>query len=304
MIGRIVEISDDRRHLSKHRGFLVVESGATEIARVPLDDILAVVANGHGITYTNNVLVALAERAVPFVLCGSDHKPVGMLLPVTANYEQTSRIRAQIGCSLPRRKRLWQQIVRAKVAAQASALKSLGLNDTPLRALVRVIKSGDVTNVEAQAARRYWSTLFGTEFRRDREADGINSLLNYGYAVLRSACARAVLAAGLHPSIGLHHSNAQNPFCLADDLLEPFRPLVDLTAKALSERGAPELDTKAKRELVMTLYRDIGTSDGTTPVFLAIQRLAVSLVQALKGEVRALDLPRDLRCAAENDQPS
>lgn len=304
MIGRIVEISDDRRHLSKHRGFLVVESGATEIARVPLDDILAVVANGHGITYTNNVLVALAERAVPFVLCGSDHKPVGMLLPVTANYEQTSRIRAQLGCSLPRRKRLWQQIVRAKVAAQASALKSLGLNDTPLRALVRVIKSGDVTNVEAQAARRYWSTLFGTEFRRDREADGINSLLNYGYAVLRSACARAVLAAGLHPSIGLHHSNAQNPFCLADDLLEPFRPLVDLTAKALSERGAPELDTKAKRELVMTLYRDIGTSDGTTPVFLAIQRLAVSLVQALKGEVRALDLPRDLRCAAENDQPS
>lgn len=295
MIGRIVEISDDRRHLSKHRGFLIVESSGAEIGRIPLDDILAVVANGHGITYTNNVLVALAERAVPFVLCGGDHKPVGMLLPIAANYEQTSRIRAQIACSLPRRKRLWQQIVRAKIAAQASALDSLGLNDKSLRALVRQVKSGDATNVEALAARRYWTFLFGEGFRRDRGADGINSLLNFGYTVLRSACARAILAAGLHPSIGLHHSNAQNPFCLADDLLEPFRPCVDLKAKTLAENGVVELNASTKRELVMTLYRDVATCEGISPVFVALQRLAVSLAQAFKGEVRGLNLPVDLQ---------
>lgn len=295
MIGRIVEISGDRRHLSKHRGFLVVESGPSEIGRIPLDDILAVIVHGHGITYTNNVLVALAERSVPFVLCASNHKPVGMLLPVVANYEQTARIRAQIVCSLPRRKRLWQQIVRAKVAAQASALDSVGVNDRPLRSLVRLVKSGDSTNVEALAARRYWSMLFGEGFRRDRNAEGINSFLNFGYAVMRSACTRAVLAAGLHPSIGIHHSNAQNPFCLADDLLEPFRPLVDMEAKALWEDGVCELDASAKKGLAMVLYRDVVTCDGTTPVFVSMQRLAVSLAQAFKREVETLDLPLDIR---------
>ena len=294
MIGRIVEIADDRRHLFVNRGFMVVrdtEGERKELGQVPLDDIAAVIANAHGITYTNNLLVALAERGAPFVLCAANHNAVGMLLTLDGHHVQAHRIEAQINASQPTHKRLWAAVVKSKLEQQAAALEAAGAPTAPLLALLRRVKSGDPENIEGQGARRYWTLLFGTNFRRDQDGEGLNALLNYGYTVLRSATARAVVAAGLHPSIGLHHSNDGNAMRLVDDLLEPFRPIVDLKVWQLQRAGEVQVTPETKRALVRTLYDDMQSSVGATPVMVCMQKLAVSLAQVYLGERDKLDLP-------------
>jgi CRISP-associated protein Cas1 len=294
MIGRIVEVADDRRHLYVHRGFMVVqdtEGERKELGQVPLDDIAAVIANAHGLSYTNNLLVALAERGAPFVLCAANHNAVGMLLPIEGNFEQSKRIEAQIAASLPTHKRLWAAIVRAKLEQQAAALEAAGAPTAPLAALVAKVRSGDPENLEAQGARRYWGLLFGDSFRRDQNATDLNALLNYGYTVLRAATARAVIAAGLHPGIGLHHSNDNNAMRLVDDVMEPFRPAVDLKVWQLKRNHEEHVTPETKRALVCTLYDDMQSEAGATPVMVSIQKLATSLAQVYLGERDKLDLP-------------
>lgn len=294
MIGRIVEVADDRRHLSMHRGFMVVqdtEGERKELGQVPLDDIAAVIANAHGLSYTNNLLVALAERGAPFVLCAANHNAVGMLLPIDGNFEQAKRIEAQIAASLPTHKRLWAAVVRSKLEQQAAALEATGAPTAPLTALVSKVKSGDPENIEAQGAQRYWRLLFGDAFRRDQDGGGLNGLLNYGYTVLRACTARAVIAAGLHPSIGLHHSNDNNAMRLVDDVMEPFRPIVDLKVWHLRRNGEEHVTPETKRALVRTLYDDMQTEAGATPVMVCAQKLAVSLAQVYLEEREKLDLP-------------
>ncbi|MCX7240127.1 MAG: type II CRISPR-associated endonuclease Cas1 [Burkholderiales bacterium] len=294
MIGRIVEVAEDKRHLFMHRGFMVVQDSAgerKELGQVPLDDIAAVIANAHGITYTNNLLVALAERGAPFVLCAANHNAVGMLLPIEGNFEQARRIEAQIAASLPTHKRLWAAVVKSKLEQQAAALEAAGAPTAPLTALATKVRSGDPANLEAQGARRYWGLLFGDSFRRDQDGGGLNGLLNYGYTILRSATARAVVAAGLHPSIGLHHSNDTNAMRLVDDLMEPFRPVVDLKVWQLRRAQEDSVTPDTKRALVRTLYDDMQTDAGATPVVVCMQKLATSLAQVYLGERDRLDLP-------------
>jgi CRISPR-associated protein Cas1 len=309
MIGRIIEVADDRRHLFMHRGFMVVqetEGERKELGQVPLDDIAAVIANAHGLSYTNNLLVALAERCSPFVLCAANHNAVGMLLPIDGNFQQAKRFDAQISASLPLLKRLWAEIVRSKLQQQAAALEAAGAPFIPLSALVKKVRSGDPENYEAQGARRYWGLLFGERFRRNQQAGGLNAMLNYGYTVLRAATARAVVAAGLHPTLGLHHSNEGNAMRLVDDLMEPFRPLIDLRVWQLNQHGEGLLTPESKRALVKTLYEDMQTTAGATPVMVCIQRLATSLAQIFIGEKETLDLPLpglplDMAAALQDD---
>lgn len=294
MIGRIVEVADDRRHLFLSRGFLVVqdtEGERKELGQVPLDDVAAVIANAHGLSYTNNLLVALAERCAPFVLCAANHNAVGMVLPIDGNYQQAKRFDAQIAANQPLIKRLWAEIVKSKLQQQAAALEATGAPFVPLSALVRKVRAGDPDNFEAQGARRYWGLLFGEDFRRDQQAGGLNSMLNYGYTVLRAATARAVVAAGLHPTIGLHHSNEGNAMRLVDDLMEPFRPIIDLKVWQLHKQGEGQITPDSKRALVRTLYDDMQTSAGATPVMVCAQKLATSLAQVFMGEKNKLDLP-------------
>ena len=294
MIGRIVEVADDRRHLFLFRGFLVVqdtEGERKELGQVPLDDVAAVIANAHGLSYTNNLLVALAERCAPFVLCAANHNAVGMVLTIDGNYQQAKRFDAQIAAPQPLIKRLWAEIVKSKLQQQAAALEATGAPSVPLSALVRKVRSGDPDNFEAQGARRYWGLLFGEDFRRDQQAGGLNAMLNYGYTVLRAATARAVVAAGLHPTIGLHHSNAGNAMRLVDDLMEPFRPMIDLKVWQLLKQGEGQVTPESKRALVRTLYDDMQTSAGATPVMVCAQKLATSLAQVFMGERDKLDLP-------------
>jgi len=294
MIGRIVEVADDRRHLFMHRGFMVVqdtEGERKELGQVPLDDIAAVIANAHGLSYTNNLLVALAGRGAPFVVCAANHNAVGMLLPIEGNFEQAKRMEAQIAASLPTHKRLWATVVRSKLEQQAAALEAAGAPSVPLSALATKVKSGDPENLEAQGARRYWGLLFGETFRRDQNAAGLNAMLNYGYTVLRATTARAIIAAGLHPSIGLHHSHDNNAMRLVDDMMEPFRPVIDLKVWQLQRNREEHVTPDTKRALVRTLYDDMQTEAGATPVMVCVQKLATSLAQVYLGERDKLDLP-------------
>src|SRR6266851_1385925 len=256
MVGRVVEIATDGRHLSIHRGFLVVAEGGEEVGRVAMEDVASVLANAHGLTYTNNALVELSSRGVPVVLCGPNHMPAAIVWPIDAHHIQTGRMNDQV-----------------------AALAAAGAPSGGCYLLSRKVRSGDPDNVEAEAARRYWPLMFGREFHRDKDGAGINGLLNYGYAVLRAGMARAVMAAGLHPSFGLMHSNRSNPMVLIDDLMEPFRPIVDREVRRLVGRGAAEVDREAKAELARIMTVDLPTSAGLSPLMLCAERLSQSLAR-------------------------
>ena len=295
MVGRRVEIADDRRHIFVMRGFLVVQEtgkAKVELGRIPLDDIDAVIANAYGLSYTNNLLVALADRGIPFVLCAANHNPAGMLWPLDGNHQQAKRFDAQLAAKKPLHKRLWSEIVRSKLLHQASVLEAIGSPSAPLTALAKKVRSGDPDNIEAQGARRYWTLLFGADFHRDRNSDGTNALLNYGYTVLRAATARAIVAAGLHPTLGVHHSNEGNPMRLVDDLIEPFRPFMDWQVWRITKvMEKPSVTPETKRALVRVLFNDMQTDIGATPLQVCLHRLATSLAQVYVGERRQLDLP-------------
>lgn len=295
MAGRVVEIETDGRHLAISRGFLVVSEKGAEIGKVPLDDIAALLANAHGLTYSNNTLVELSTRGVPIVLCGANHMPAAIVWPVDAHHIQTGRMRDQITASLPLKKRLWAQLVRAKILAQAATLEATGAASTGFLLFSRKVRSGDPDNVEAEAARRYWPLLLGPQFRRDKDGDGINGLLNYGYAVLRAGVARAVMAAGMHPGFGLMHSNRANPMVLIDDLMEPFRPTVDREVCRLAREGFREVNKDTKAALARIMVLDLPTHLGLSPVMVCAERLAQSLAKAYAGESDKLDLPLPVR---------
>ena len=228
---------------------------------------------------------------MPFVLCGSNFKPVGLLIGLDGNHEQARRFDAQFEASKPKTKQLWACVVRSKLEQQAVTLAFTNKPFAPVLALSRRIRSGDPDNFEAQGARLYWPLLFGADFRRDQDAVGANTLLNYGYTVLRAAMARAIVAAGLHPTPSLHHSNAGNPMRLADDLMEPFRPSIDRAVFQIVSTGNAELNPANKKNLVQTLFEDMPTDRGNTPTMACIQRLATSLAQVFLGERSSLDLP-------------
>lgn len=204
---------------------------------------------------------------------------------------QNARMRAQWGAGQPLIKQAWKQIVIAKIRMQAAALAAIGQPPAPLEMIARNVQSGDSGNAEAQAARAYWPMMMGKGFRRDTDLPDINALLNYGYTVLRAATTRAVVAAGLHPTIGLFHSNRSNAFALADDLMEPFRPLVDLTARAIAQADGAEVSPQAKRRMAELIALDLPLTGETSPVSVALSRLAVSLAQSFEARRLRLILP-------------
>lgn len=291
MIGRIIEIAGDGRYLSLDRGFLVVSHKGAEIGRTPIDDVAALIGNAHGLVYSNNLLVALSQRGTPFVLCGANHRPAGLLWPVENHHRQAARMDAQLRASIPLRKRLWKVVVRAKIGMQAAVLGLFGGPALPLRRLASKVRSGDPSNIEGQAARLYWTLLLGKAFRRDRDAAGINAMLNYGYTILRAIVARQVMAAGLHPGIPLHHANEGNAMRLVDDLMEPFRPLVDACVRRLSEAGQTELNHVVRRELAVLGTRSLQMQRGISPVSVVVQRFVISLAQIYESPKLLLQLP-------------
>ena len=291
MLRRIVEITGEGKRLSLDRGFLSISSAEGVLGSIPLDDIEAVIAASPALSYSGQIIDALAQRGTPLVICGNHYTPSVWMLPVNGHHAQGDRIEAQASCTQALRKRLWSDVVTAKVEAQAQALASAGRTFTPLRRMMLEIRSGDPGNVEARAAQYYFPALFGADFRRNRELEGANALLNYGYTVLRAATARAIVAAGLHPSLGIFHKSRGDAFRLADDVMEPFRPTVDLEVLKLLAAGKTTLETDVKRRLVRVLQLDFQTPEGRTLLSGCLSRFAASLAQIYVGERKALQLP-------------
>ena len=291
MIGRIVEVVTDGAHISVERGFLAVTTRGERLGRVALDDVGALVVHGHGATFSANLVSRLAERGTPMVICGANHAPTAVVWPVDGHHEQGLRMRAQADAGRPTRKRLWRDLVRGKLRTQAAVLSAVGQPYEALNSLAKRVRSGDSDNLEAQAARRYWPLMMGSTFRRDRHAADVNAFLNYGYIVLRTAAARSIIAAGLHPSLSIHHLSRGDALRLADDLMEPFRPYVDRIARELREDGCEELDRDAKASLAAVAVLDLEGPRGASPLQSCLDRLAQSLAQVYLGEAESLVLP-------------
>ena len=307
---RLLDLTGESAHLKKARGSLRVVTGACGERRdiaVPFDEIEAVIVHAREVSYSNEALLSLAEAGIPVVLCDQAHRPRAWLWPAEGNFEQARRMAAQIDCAKPLKKRLWAALVRSKIEQQAKVIEGLGLKAGPLRDMARDVRSGDTGNLEALAAARYWKLLMGPVFRRDPRLGGVNALLNYGYTVLRASAARAVMAAGLHPSIGLHHHNRFNAFCLADDVMEPFRPQVDAVVIALRREGVEEVTPEAKGRLVVAMSRELELDDGFSPVSRCVERLATSLAKCLLDKTVNPELPKPtsfFRAGAKNGTPT
>jgi CRISP-associated protein Cas1 len=324
VIKRTLEISREPAHLSVRDDQLVLKRDGQTIGQVPCEDIGVVLVDHPQTTYTHGALAKLAESDAAVVICGRDHLPAAILLPMADHSQVVWRLDAQLGISKPLRKQLWRQLVVAKVQAQARNISPGLPAHRKLLALARDVRSGDPTNIEAQAARVYWanwldpgsvpnsgSEELGTDplapndplariFRRDPDLPGLNSFLNYGYAVVRAAIARAIVAAGLLPSLGLHHRNRSNAFCLADDLIEPIRPLVDDRVRELHRQGYEELNQPAKAALLEILADRVQFGDEVGPLMVELHRYVASLVRCFTGEAKELQIP----VALEGDIPA
>jgi CRISP-associated protein Cas1 len=298
MLRKTMEFSTPGTRLSvAHRQLVVERPDMPRITR-PIEDMGVVIVDDVRATYTQAVFLELLAAGATVMIAGRDHLPVGMMLPLDAHHIQTERHRAQVEASVPVKKRIWQALISAKISQQGAVLLHFTGEHEGLLPLSKRVRSGDPDNFEAQAAQRYWPRLFGKDFRRDRDEEGINALLNYGYAVVRAAIARAVVASGLIPSLGVFHSNRSNPFCLADDLFEPYRPYVDWRVRLLvNEAGGQRvsLDDKPVRAALLSLFSETVLVGGRrNPMLLAIEASATSLARALTGGEPVLALPQGL----------
>jgi CRISPR-associated protein Cas1 len=293
MIKRIIEISDGPTYLSIELDQLVLTRERAEIGRVPCEDVGILIVDNSATVYTHSVFTRLLERGAAVLLCDGRHLPAGMMLSYEPNSLLGPRMAAQAGAALPLRKRLWRQIVRSKVRLQAANLAE----DDPAKALLVElsgrVKSGDPENIEAQAAVEYWPALLGPAFRRDPEGEEPNGMLNYGYAVMRAAVARALCGAGLHPAMGLHHHGRANPFSLADDLMEVLRPRVDLVVLELVMRKRLMVDREGKAALLGILLQEARVGGMAGPLMVGLHRVAASLVRCYEGVQEELDLPEE-----------
>lgn len=299
---RILDVSERPAWLRVRSDQLLVDRDESGQASIPLCDLAVVVLGHPQVVVTKAALAGLARHGGVVLVCDEKHLPAAMMLPLDNHTLQAERFAAQAAAGRPLRKRLWRQIVRSKIAAQAELLFQRRGEDFGLRRLIPLVRSGDPANVEARAAARYWNRLFGDEpFRRARDANDQNRLLNYGYAVLRALTARAICAAGLHPSLGLHHHNRYDVFCLASDLMEPFRVLVDqvVAEDFAEEAGEWELVPKTKARILGALLGRCRSGGEQRTLFDVLARLCTSLASCYLGEKSRLELPESVVHAAK-----
>ena len=266
-----------------------------EVTR-PIEDIGVVVLDHPQITITAGAVGALLEQGCAVITCDRRCMPVGLLLPLCGNTTQNERFRSQLDASLPLRKQLWQQTIQAKIANQAAALSACtGAETKCMRAWATDVRSGDPDNLEARAAAYYWKSFFPDipGFTRDREGMPPNHLLNYGYAILRAIVARGLVGSGLLPTLGIHHHNRYNAYCLADDIMEPYRPFVDrLVSQICQEHGADiPLDKHIKATLLTIPTIEVNIGGKRSPLMVAVSQTTASLYKCFAGEQRRIAYP-------------
>lgn len=293
MISRVVEIGS-AAHLHAAHGQLVIKRPDEANASVPFEDLGLLILDSPAITHTQAVLRQCMSHDVGVVITDDKHLPTAMLLPMQGHSLQSRTLAQQAALSLPTSKRIWKSIVHAKILEQARTLENCRAGSGPLPAMACRVRSGDPDNIEAQAARAYWQRLFGVGFRRDQDGEGINAALNYGYAVIRSAVARAVCGAGLHPSFGLMHHNQYNAYCLADDLVEPLRPLVDEHVyRSFHETDiGDELTVDQRHALLEVLLQSVLLGKRKLPLLSALHAYTASLRREIEGQRGSLEIPR------------
>ncbi len=294
MTEHILDITEQSGTLRTRYEQLVFEQDGETTVSVPLSELATVVVSNNRVRYSHALLAGIAQAGATLVVCDEKHLPAAMLLPLAGHHVQAERFRIQADVKKTTRKRLWQQIVRAKLRAQGTLLQELRGDDLGIGRMVDRVRSGDKDNMEARAARRYWGALFADpDFQRSRDADDQNRHLNYGYAVLRAVVARAICGVGLHPSLGLHHHNRYDAFCLADDLMEPYRPLVDRAVVRWVEHHDPAgpLDQATRKHLIKSLTGRVGLEGEQRTLFDALRRYASSLVKVLEGKRDRLLIP-------------
>ena len=264
-------------------------------ATIPVEDIGIVVLDHKQITITQALLESLLDNNAVVITCNSTHHPAGLLMPISGNTIQNERFRSQLDASEPLKKQLWAQTITQKIKNQSQFLEVRGIDNNYLIPLYRNVKSGDTDNCEATAAAYYWQNLFPgiPGFKRFREGIPPNNYLNYGYALLRATMARSIVGAGLLPTLGIHHANRYNAFCLADDLMEPYRPMVDrVVCETVDRYGTNEdIPTDIKITLLKIPAMDVMMEGEKSPLMVATQRTAVSLVKCFDGEQRKIIYP-------------
>lgn len=262
---------------------------------IPIEDIGVVILDHRQITVSHALLAALLDNNCAVITCDDAHLPVGLLLPLCGNTTQNERFRYQLESSVPLRKQLWQQTVQAKIANQAALLQQRGIEVKNMQKWIGEVRSGDVDNMEARAAVYYWNTIFPQipAFRRNRDGIPPNNLLNYGYAILRAIVARALVGSGMLPTWGIHHHNRYNAYCLADDVMEPYRPYVDsMICTMLDEKEKiTELSTGVKARLLSIPVTEVNIGGQRSPLMVAVGQTTASLYKCFSGELRKIIYP-------------
>ena len=264
------------------------------VRTVPIEDIGVVVLDNKQITITQALMSALLENNCTIITTNDQHLPVGLYMPLDGNHLQNERFREQLDASEPLRKQMWQQTVTSKILGQAAILEEQGVENKNMLAWAKSVRSGDVENMEGRAAAYYWRNVFhNPDFVRGQEGDPPNNLLNYGYAIVRAMVARALVGAGLLPTLGIHHHNRYNAYCLADDIMEPYRPFVDqLVIKMIRKyEDITNITTEMKRDLLGLAYQDVIIDGKRSPMQIAIQTTAKSVYKCFSGEARKIIYP-------------
>jgi len=306
MLKTVVEISAEPIYLSVKNDQLLLRRPSQDnrpTRSIPCEDIGAVVIEHPQATISQHAMARLAEFGAVIVICDGRHLPAALCLPLSSNVEVVSRLKTQIKASIPTQKRLWRQLVIAKIKAQARNLHHSPDIRQRLRRYAASVKSGDPANMEAHAARAYWRVWLTDisdqavaavgQFRRNPDGDGINALLNYSYAIIRAGMARALVSAGLQPALGIHHHNRSNAFALADDLMEPLRPIADRVVHSQIERGSVEICPEVKPTLLALLYRTVSLGGQSGPLMVMLHRYTAGFVRCLKKEEKRLAVPID-----------
>jgi len=293
MIKRTLVITSPCKMNVRYGQVQILNRDTGETNSVSVEDLGYLILDHRQISITQTLLEELTSNNTVVVFCDSRHHPSSMLLNLDSNQIQSEIFRNQIEASLPLKKNLWKQTVSAKIRNQANLLKSRDLPWKDLMTHSRNVKSGDSDNREGLAARLYWSRLFGAGFRRDREGPAPNNMLNYGYIVLRAAVARALTGSGLLPTLGIHHKNRYNAFCLADDIMEPYRPYVDDTVIDIfnDNPDTEELDTYLKQRILLFLTMDTHFEQIVRPLSSGLSHTTASLARCFAGEARKIEYP-------------
>ncbi len=274
----------------------MTERSKQELQRtIPIEDIGVVVLDHQQITITHGLMAALLGNNVAIITCNEQHLPVGLQLPLCGNSVQNERFRKQIDASLPLQKQLWQQTMQQKIRNQAAILRKVGAEERCMLAWAKDVRSGDPDNLEGRAAAYYWRNIFPSQpnFVRGQEGESPNYLLNYGYAVVRALVARALVSAGLLPTLGIHHHNRYNAYCLADDIMEPYRPYVDSVVVDMMREGllSETLTVEMKQRLWSIPVMDVLIDGHKSPMMVAVQSTANSLQKCFAGDTKTIIYP-------------